>query len=67
MSEWICVKDRLPENNSYILVRIKILFGEMKVSLYYEDDFFLLDGNTNNKCITTWVTHWQLLPEPPEE
>ena len=60
MSEWISVKDRLPEKQQRVIVRCEtvgttvgwIMFGKWATDL-------------GPDCGS--VTHWMPLPEPPEE
>lgn len=67
MSEWINVKDRLPEKEIDILIcndESKVQFGIYSKDCYGDKFFttnfeqFLLPGN---------VTHWMPLPKPPKE
>lgn len=60
MSEWISVKDELPDLNKEVLVNIK-LPSRNKVSLSY------------NSTLGGWqcgygenITHWMPLPAPPK-
>ena len=76
MSEWIDVKDRLPENDygkhwkdrQYYLVVISPS-GLMRVAKYgYKDKDWWIDSHD---CVLTKeryneVTHWMPLPEPPK-
>jgi hypothetical protein len=66
MSEWISVKDRLPENEVDAILAI-LLNGNYYVMIGrrsgYVWDIYTLDG-------IQWVnsvTHWMPLPEPPKE
>lgn len=61
MSEWISVKDRLPEPNIRVLCYAPSRFG------YGDFDICIVYGW---KCCPDrhyGVTHWMPLPEPPEE
>lgn len=60
MSEWISVKDRLPENNNPILVYMP----EEKGWLRYGISIGIIDDGTDDK---DEVTHWMPLPLPPNE
>jgi len=51
--QWISVKDRLPEHNTYVLVTDG---SEVHRSKVWEE-FFDMGP----------VTHWMMLPKPPEE
>ena len=59
-SAWISVADRLPENNSTVIVfdgtRVKV-----SPFLQVDDVYCFLDTHPRVK-----VTHWQPLPEPPK-
>ena len=59
MAEWISVKDRLPENRNRILIYNKE--GEIGTG-YFSSDYFWPDGD----YMSSNVTHWTLLPDPPE-
>ena len=63
-SEWISVKERLPERFEHVLVYCKKHRGDIFVSCGYRYDNtgWYVDG-----IYTTVVTHWMPLPEPPEE
>jgi hypothetical protein len=68
MSEWISVKDRLPDNSNVVLafdLRISRGINVPKIR------FAFLFGNTWHRSEGTgWemdVTHWMPLPNPPEE
>lgn len=54
MSEWISVKEKLPDGNTYVQVKIRILFNNKKDCLYI-NDYFVHRGEN----ITKWVTHWK--------
>ena len=60
MSEWISVKDRLPENDSCIL----IYDGDVGICIYYKGKFQDFDEN-GYPFEKRYVTHWMPLPEPP--
>lgn len=65
MSEWISVKDRLPEINQNVLC-----FDANRV-LFATDWLDWPDGTVSFYVPTferhIWCTHWMPLPEPPEE
>jgi len=56
MAEWISVKDRLPEDGSYVLVFDDLGYGyTICVSLYLR-----------RRGFKQQTTHWMPLPEPPK-
>lgn len=75
MSDWISVKDRLPElEDNSVLAHFKNGSIEtIHIEDYFKDITNGLDEN-NNQIYTKWylhsdpqVTHWMSLPEPPKE
>jgi Protein of unknown function (DUF551) len=77
MSEWISVKDRLPEDGQDILYVVRDRGSEpyvMRGSRAYEagtgywwcDEDGEFDESGNEPGFST-VTHWMPLPEPPKE
>ena len=74
MSEWISVKDRLPESKDDSVLAF---FGEQRsIDMVHIQDYFddITDGldENGNQRYTKWyihqgVTHWMPLPEPPKE
>ena len=63
MSEWISVKDRMPEADGDYLVYGNWESGKTAIDIV---DFAVHDGHFR----TVWnftVTHWCYLPEPPKE
>lgn len=68
MSEWISVKDRLPERGVFVLLsyakkcRNPTQFAKNTMAVgRYDYGMFLVEG-----CEVS-VTHWMPLPEPPKE
>ena len=73
MSEWISVKDRLPETeDDFVLV---IVSGEPRKNIKLQSAYELATYNTEDGWILEkwpdWmcakITHWMPLPEPPKE
>lgn len=68
MSEWISVKERLPEKGGCYLVhqmnpRFKTSF--IQHARYSENQRKWLGAQA--LCSLNFVTHWMPLPEPPKE
>lgn len=61
MSNWISVKDRLPDTNEYVLVATRSKNGAQNI-----DKGYVIDGRWAHRG-TAEVTHWMPLPELPEE
>ena len=65
MSEWISVKDRLPENG-YVIAFAEIgceyLIGVLDEAAYVGDGICCYGDGVMMMC----VTHWMPLPEPPK-
>ncbi|MBR1749926.1 MAG: DUF551 domain-containing protein [Ruminococcus sp.] len=64
MSEWISVKDRLPEDGEEVLIYSTT--NEISMCYYDEDThrFNVVDSDLYWNEIS--VTHWAPLPEPPK-
>ena len=58
VQRWIPVKDRLPEENTTVIVATDN--GIVFQCLYAYDGWDLWDGNEVN------ITHWQPMPQPPK-
>lgn len=58
VQEWISVKDRLPEENTTVIVATDD--GIVFQCLYSYDGWDLWDDNDVN------ITHWQPMPQPPK-
>lgn len=55
--EWISVKDKLPDNNIDVIVRLD--WGGVDTDYLTSTKYFEFFGNK--------VTHWILWPEPPKQ
>lgn len=62
MMDWISVKDRLPEENKWI-IGANIYRVEFGVWLGGKKGFTL--PHFNNLCLE--ITHWMELPKPPKD
>ena len=66
MTDWISVKDRLPEDKNRVLVwymgrRYEMpLFAEWDRSQWWDHEGLAFGDYSKH------ITHWQPLPEPPE-
>lgn len=71
-SEWISVKDRMPENNDSVLCyceNITIQGGTTHTVGSCDCGFWFLQNGVGVQSYPNreWeVTHWMALPEPPE-
>lgn len=61
-SRWICVRDRLPEEETEVLCYLGNALGKGIVVAFRRHGDWYFDGW---KCPT--VTHWMPLPAPPKE
>ena len=61
--QWISVKDRLPNEDTRVLVDVNIKKLDANTYTYFDTDRLL-----NGKWVrwNSYVTHWMLLPEPPK-
>lgn len=71
MAEWINVKDRLPEQDVYVLCNY-IALGKHQYQtvgrLWSVNGRWDLDDDSEYDVLNTKVvTHWMPLPEPPKE
>ena len=69
MSEWISVKDELPENGAELLVSVVDKEGNHKgfTCCRYFDGFTLIECDWKNGKQRSPDTHWMPLPEPPND
>ncbi len=75
MSEWISVKDRLPDEETEVVVVKELWNGERKIDLaHFFPDFEYNDPETRRTrhgpywvCGAKKVVYWMALPELPAE
>ena len=76
MSEWISVKERLPEPDAEVLAIIKgypetvavtkyLADNDSKIERDYVGDFAEYHNDMEDYCVIMIPTHWMPLPEPP--
>ena len=72
VSQWISVKDRLPENHKLVLCYAQSTTGEgccYILGTLSNDEFWFLQAHDGHHLsfpnLHLVVTHWQPLPDPP--
>lgn len=66
MNNWISVKDRLPEIAGAYLVYCAI--SNVELAHWHVEKFWFIDVNNSiGRAHGLDVTHWQPLPDKPEE
>jgi hypothetical protein len=63
MSEWISVKDQMPENRQYVDILVDGRYR--KTDYEYEGDGVFYEDNYDITYSVGSVTHWMPLPKPP--
>jgi hypothetical protein len=63
MSEWISVKERLPETNELCIVYTE--FRALVPALYGNESWIFDEGQGWSEKRLSYVTHWMPLPKPP--
>ena len=63
MSEWISVKDELPENDVFVLVTD----GENVAKCKRRYDYYWIVAASNDRSPFDLTTHWMPLPKPPKQ
>jgi hypothetical protein len=58
-SEWISVKDKLPESDGFYLAWYTFNDGRHACDIFYY--------NCCGSSMSSAITHWMTLPEPPKE
>lgn len=70
MSEWISVKDRLPEPFVSVLIFVPSEPSPIFEAYYVSNGVFnatnIMHGNYGRLKCSDVVTHWMSMPEPPE-
>src|SRR4051812_39210431 len=70
MSQWISVKDRMPEREQKIIFTDGniVEYGALDKIYYYKKEcrFYIAELWNENNYILDNVTHWMPLPEPPK-
>lgn len=65
-NDWISVKERLPEKETFAL--LFSVDGEVYYGSFGYSKFYAFDSSGIFAAFATYeVSHWQYLPEPPEE
>jgi len=62
--EWISVKDRLPQGDMAVLLRIDIPYRPL-TGIYYSEDEYLPERGAWLRSYGEWVTHWMPIPWMP--
>lgn len=65
MSEWISVKDRLPEDDETILCCLEKAEDRLPVFAYYDKEKNLFWPLFSWQAVYICPTHWMSLPETP--
>lgn len=58
---WVSVEEGLPEEQTTVIARHD--WGEFFIGDYYPENNTLVKSNGR---VTTYVTHWMPLPQPPK-
>lgn len=72
MNEWINVKEKLPEPDTFVLSWC-LSRGGKNTTFEYQEGYAAIDSLVNGEFFRTdmfynaRVTHWMPLPEPPNE
>lgn len=65
MSEWISVKDRLPEPFVPVLGYMPLRISD-NIEILYRTKTELWNSQEHGDCFFGTPSHWMPLPEPPE-
>lgn len=68
-NRWIPLNERLPEDNTYVLVTVKVGKREPKVrsGYYYKDGHFHIDNGDSWEARDKELKAWMPLPQPYKE
>ena len=64
MSEWISIKERLPENARMVLVYVE---WKRIFDAWYANGIWYEFSEASQMLDFDGVTHWMSLPEPPKD
>jgi len=62
MNNWISIKDEEPEKGTVVLT----YWTDDVMETFYIDDEDSLQAGIDKPLGTSFITHWQHLPEPPQ-
>lgn len=64
---WISVEERLPENETEVLIYCPEFVCTIKLAMWIEDGFYVDKEDLIVKAAPNgYCTHWQPLPKPPK-
>ena len=64
---WISVKDRLPEDETEVIIFVQHKIGWYRVFGWHDEYGWHSSAEEFGDGESDFVTHWMPLPEPPEE
>ena len=66
MANWIKCSERMPEKYTDVLIYTTHP-GEILLAYLNKSNEFCYDRDNDGDEMTCYATHWQSLPEPPQE